>query len=99
MMSSNGRRWMEAVDEWKLGGRRGSVPPGMGEPKPERNPRRRDYNNRYPNVWGLRPEVKKIPFFLSFFFYSNKAFFADLFFSIPIDYRVYVYHVEDYGGY
>ena len=57
MMSSNGRRWMEAVDEWKLGGRQGNVPPGMGEPKPEINPRRRDYNNRYPNDWGLRPEV------------------------------------------
>ena len=63
VMSAKGTRWMEAVDEWKLGGRQGDVPPGMGEPEPERNPSRRDYDTLYTNDWRLRPEVKN-PFFI-----------------------------------
>ena len=56
-MTRNGRRWMEVVDEWELGGRQGDVPPGMGEPEPERNASRRDYHTPYPSEWQLRPEV------------------------------------------
>jgi mannosyl-oligosaccharide alpha-1,2-mannosidase len=57
-MSGDGRRWMEVVDEWELqGGRQsGELPPGMGEPEPERDPKKRDYSTSYPNVWLLRPE-------------------------------------------
>ena len=63
-MSSNGTRWMEVVDEWKSGGRQGDIPPGMGEPEPERDASKRDYFTPYPNAWLLRPEVIK-PLFLS----------------------------------
>jgi hypothetical protein len=69
VMSSDGRRWMDVVDEWELGGGRrrqgddDDVPPGMGEPEPERNVDKRDYVTAYPNEWLLRPEVYK---FLSF---------------------------------
>ena len=56
-MSGEGRRWMEVVDEWELGGRQGGVPPGMGEPEPEKNESKRDYDTPYPSEWLLRPEV------------------------------------------
>jgi mannosyl-oligosaccharide alpha-1,2-mannosidase len=59
LMSGYGKRWMEVVDEWELGGRQGDVQPGMGEPEPESNTTRRDYYTAYPNDWLLRPEVKK----------------------------------------
>ena len=63
-MSVNGTRWMKVVDEWKLGGRQGDVPPGMGEPEPERDASKRDYYVPFPNAWLLRPEViKKTLFF------------------------------------
>jgi hypothetical protein len=75
-MSVNGTRWMDVVDEWELGGRQGDVPPGMGEPEPERDASKRDYFTPYPNAWLLRPEVINIYFYLS----SNRSFFADLFF-------------------
>jgi hypothetical protein len=65
MMSKYGKRWMEVVDEWELGGRQG-VPPGMGEPEPERDAQKRDYYSSYPNEWLLRPEVDFF-FFLSIF--------------------------------
>ena len=56
-MPTNGKRWMDVVNEWELGGRQGDVPPGMAEPEPERNASRRDYESSYPNEWLLRPEV------------------------------------------
>jgi len=56
-MSKDGRRWMEVVDEWELGGRQGDVPPGMGEPEPEMDVNKRDYYTTYRNVWLLRPEA------------------------------------------
>jgi mannosyl-oligosaccharide alpha-1,2-mannosidase len=56
-MTSDGRRWMEVVDEWELGGRKGDVPPGMGEPGPERDPSKRDYYP-YQRTYYLRPEVR-----------------------------------------
>ena len=58
MRMSEGRRWMEVVEQWELEGRqRGDLPPGMGEPEPETDPRKRDYHTLRPNVWLLRPEV------------------------------------------
>ena len=63
-MTTGGRRWMDVVDEWESKGRPGDVPPGMGEPQPERNASIRDYHTPYPNEWLLRPEVKN--FILSF---------------------------------
>ena len=70
-MTAKGRRWMEVVDEWELGGRQGDVPPGMGEPEPEKDRRKRDYYSPYPNSYFLRPEVGFFFFFLdlSFFFF------------------------------
>jgi hypothetical protein len=56
-MPGNGRRWMEVVDEWELGGRQGDVPPGMGEPEPETNSAKLDYSIPYPGNYFLRPEV------------------------------------------
>ena len=50
---------MEVVDEWESGGRQGDVPPGMGEPEPERDLKKRDYYSLYPNAYFLRPEVRK----------------------------------------
>ena len=41
----NGRRWMEMVDKWELGGGQGDVPPGMGEPGLERFGKSRLYPN------------------------------------------------------
>jgi mannosyl-oligosaccharide alpha-1,2-mannosidase len=58
-MPMDGKHWMKVVDEWELGGRQGGVPPGMGEPEPEKDEIRRDYRSSYPNQWLLRPEVKK----------------------------------------
>ena len=56
-MTRGGRRWMEVVDEWESGGRQGDVPPGMGEPAPERDSRKQDYTlSRSYNY--LRPEVR-----------------------------------------
>ena len=63
-MTTGGRRLMDVVDEWESKGRPGDVPPGMGEPQPERNESIRDYHTPYPNEWLLRPEVKN--FILSF---------------------------------
>ena len=60
-MTGNGRRWMEVVDEWELGGRQGNVPPGMGEPEPERDSGKRDYSS-FQNSYFLRPEVRFSPF-------------------------------------
>jgi len=62
-MTGNGRRWMEVVDEWELGGRQGDVPPGMGQPEPEKDSGKRDYYSTYPNAYLLRPEVRKKIFF------------------------------------
>ena len=56
-MTGNGIRWMDVVDEWELGGRRG-VPPGMGEPEPESDWQKRDYNPIHANYYLLRPEVR-----------------------------------------
>ena len=61
-----GKRWMDVVDEWELGGRQGDVPPGMGEPGPERDSRKRDYIS-YRSSYYLRPEVSTL--FLIFFFF------------------------------
>ena len=72
-MSGKGTRWMEVVDEWESKGRQGDIPPGMGEPEPERNASRRDYNTPYPNAWLLRPEVNN--FFFIFFTLSYRRFF------------------------
>jgi hypothetical protein len=68
-MTGKGRRWMEVVDEWELGGRKDGdgLPPGMGEPEPERCARKRDYYSRYPNAYFLRPEVRRKVFFFSLF--------------------------------
>ena len=68
-----GKRWKEVVEKWELEGRQGGgggggVPPGMGEPEPERNASRRDYYTMYPMAWLLRPEVSFL-FFLFFFFF------------------------------
>ncbi|KAF8801529.1 hypothetical protein BYT27DRAFT_7216015 [Phlegmacium glaucopus] len=49
-MPKQGRRWMEVVDEWKSGGRQGDVPPGIGEPEPEKEPGKRDYYTPWPNA-------------------------------------------------
>ena len=65
-MTEKGRRWMEVVDEWELGGRPGDVPPGMREPEPERDKRKRDYRV-YLNTYLLRPEVRFFLFSWSFF--------------------------------
>ena len=63
MKMSEGRRWMEVVDQWESEGRQsGDLPPGMGDPAPETDPNKRDYTTSYPNSWLLRPEV---------FFFSN----------------------------
>lgn len=70
------RSWRDAyVNEWKtldgsswgmgIRGRRG-VPPGMGEPEPERDEKKRDYGSS--NEWLLRPEVVPILFYLCAFF-------------------------------
>ena len=59
-----GKRWMDVVDEWELGGRQGDVPPGMGEPAPERDSRKRDYIS-YRSSYYLRPEVSTLFLFLS----------------------------------
>ena len=61
-----GRRWMEVVDEWELGGRQGNVPPGMGEPEPEKDSGKRDYFS-FQNSYYLRPEVR-FSLFLEFVF-------------------------------
>ena len=76
-MRGDGRRWMEVVEEWELGGRQGDVPPGMGEPKPEREWKNRDYHSPYPNAYFLRPEVReKNKFVVVFsFFFLLKIFF------------------------
>ena len=67
-MPRAGRRWMEVVDEWELGGRQGSIPPGMGEPAPEKDTGKRDYFTVWPNAYFLRPEVRKDDhFFFKFF--------------------------------
>jgi mannosyl-oligosaccharide alpha-1,2-mannosidase len=66
-MTVKGRRWMDVVDEWELGGRKdGELPPGMGEPGPERNANKRDYYSPFPNAYFLRPEVRSFSS-LSFF--------------------------------
>ena len=63
-MRRGGRRWMDVVDEWELGGRQGDVPPGMGEPEPERDFRKQDYTlSRSYNY--LRPEVRFSLFLVS----------------------------------
>ena len=46
-------------------GRRG-VPPGMGEPEPERDEKKRELGSS--NEWLLRPEVVPILFYLCAFF-------------------------------
>jgi len=56
-MSTAGRRWMEVVDEWELGGRQGDTPPGMGEPEPEKDSAKQDYSHFWPNAYLLRPET------------------------------------------
>ena len=56
-MPGVGRRWMEVVDEWETGGRQG-IPPGMGEPEPEKDSSKRDYFSPWPNAYLLRPEVR-----------------------------------------
>ena len=60
-MTRGGRRWMEVVDEWELGGRKGGdgLPPGMGEPELEANVGKRDYYSSHPNAYFLRPEVRR----------------------------------------
>ena len=65
-MTGKGRRWMEVVDEWELGGRQGGdgvLPPGMREPEPEKDKGKRDYFSPYPNAYFLRPEVRYSLFF------------------------------------
>ena len=60
LMPVEGKRWMEVVDEWESsGGRQAAhgVPPGMGEPEPERYPTKQDYFSPWPNGYFLRPEV------------------------------------------
>jgi mannosyl-oligosaccharide alpha-1,2-mannosidase len=74
-MSGKGRRWMEVVEEWELGGREGGDVPGMGEPEPERYSGKRDYSSPYPNAYFLRPEVRRNIFFFSFFFPSAHFFY------------------------
>lgn len=37
IMMTRGKRWMDMVNQWGLGGRQGDVPPGMGKPEPERD--------------------------------------------------------------
>jgi mannosyl-oligosaccharide alpha-1,2-mannosidase len=77
-MRGDGRRWMEVVDEWESGGRRGGeIPPGMGEPEPEKDSGKRDYYTPYPNSYFLRPEVR---IFL-FFFLVSVFLRADVFFG------------------
>ena len=56
-MEGDRKRWMDVVDEWELGGRQGDVPPGMGEPAPERDFSKRDYS-LYRSYYNLRPEVR-----------------------------------------
>ena len=51
-MRGNGIRWMGVVDKWELGG---DVPPGMGEPGPEKDS---DYTKCF-----LRPEVRRFYLF------------------------------------
>ena len=82
-MTQSGRRWMEVVDEWELGGRKsGDVPPGMGEPKPESDWEKRDYNTPYSNYYFLRPEVRtKRFFFFLLFSFSFFRFFLKLLIS------------------
>ena len=99
-MMGVGRRWVDVVEEWELGGgggngggdRRGGgvVPPGMGEPEPEKDSGKRDYFSPYPNAYYLRPEVSN-----NFLFFSL-SLFTDLFFFFgEIDCRKYFHHVED----
>lgn len=73
LMPVEGKRWMEVVDEWESsGGRQAAhgVPPGMGEPEPERHSTKQDYFSSWPSGYFLRPEVysKQKKFHLFCFF-------------------------------
>ena len=62
-MAQGGRRWLELVEEWEAGGRRGPPPPGVEEDpvlKPERV--ERDYRATKQGYL-LRPEVSLCAFF------------------------------------
>ena len=48
---------MDVVHQWELGGRQGDVPPGMGEPEPERDYKKQEYFGTWPMANLLRPEV------------------------------------------
>ena len=91
-MNGIGRRWMEVVNEWESGGRKGDVPPGMEELEPEKDAAKRDYFSPYLSSYFLRPEVRR----------EKKTSWQDTFFFLLIffswiDCREYFCHVEDYG--